>query len=422
MKYILMLLVSLAFLLGACTKDEVTGKELAKQTETDPGKETTSVSQEEIMEALEKVKEFGAIQSEFGVQENPSDSLDKVAVKKRFRTIVTEEMYQNFIEKNFDHIFSSPSPSLLIPTILDTKLRLQVLENTSNRFKVRTLLSRTTAPESGGEQYIIAMVKEKGIWKFDSIEKDSTEFNISEVEVKHFFEAMGEPVKKVYRTTYESYLSIAENPQDYWTYKGPIYVLELENFVDDYPPDDYSRQHPVKTKYYIFQLNDGYSFPMLETEFQKWLASVNNQKTEEEEATNISKNQAIQSNNSTETTISNNTSSKEEYLAKLDKIKTQVRESSTGVTTDILNDSQYNYELWDNALNEIYSVLKNQLSESEMNELRNQQRQWVITRDQAAQASYDEEGGGSMSRIVYSETLVEVTKERCYELVNSYLK
>lgn len=519
--------------------------------------------------------------------------------------------------------------------ILDTKLRLQVLENKANRFKVHTLLSRTTAPEDGGEQYLIAMVKEEGVWKFDSIELDYTEFNISEVEVKHFFKAMGRPVKNLYKTTYESYLSIAENPQDYWAYKGPIYILELENFVDEDSSDDYSGQNAFKTKYYIFQINDGYSFPMLETEFQQWISlnkvkmdaeiegiptddevrkiteksyklfgtikafgeqgwetggavqpqwepfakalqpyfSINylNQAKEylddyfvateyilptefefdkhfviqsrtpdeftaeayhsgfegeesvifivsakkengawkidkidrevfkeerksvsnngEIETAQISKDQAVHMvrtylqthnsqipedliiefsrmqddyylfhvynnidneyvnfdstwgwygvhqktgeivettaysySNNQEAAVNNSPDSREAYLAKLDNIKIQERESSTGVTTDIENDNNYNYKLWDNALDEIYSVLKNKLSESEMNDLRDKQRQWITYRDQAAKESYNQEGGGSVSDIVYGETLVKVTRERCYELVKLYMK
>lgn len=91
MKYILALLTCFIFLLGACVKDEAKGKEPVKQTQ----KESKIVPQGEILEALEKIGEIQEIHSEFGVQENPSESLDKVTVKKRFRTIMTEGMYQD---------------------------------------------------------------------------------------------------------------------------------------------------------------------------------------------------------------------------------------------------------------------------------------------------------------------------------------
>ena len=78
--------------------------------------------------------------------------------------------------------------------------------------------------------------------------------------------------------------------------------------------------------------------------------------------------------------------------------------------------------MWDAALNEIYGVLNEVLPQSEMNQLRGEQRQWIVDRDKAAQESYDQEGGGSLSRVVYIITIEEWTKERCYELVNKYMK
>nr|WGD86328.1 hypothetical protein P5621_03970 [Bacillus subtilis] len=38
------------------------------------------------------------------------------------------------------------------------------------------------------------------------------------------------------------------------------------------------------------------------------------------------------------------------------------------------------------------------------------------------QKRYDEEGGGSLSRVVQTEELAKQTKERCYKLVNTYMK
>lgn len=86
------------------------------------------------------------------------------------------------------------------------------------------------------------------------------------------------------------------------------------------------------------------------------------------------------------------------------------------------DDYGFNYQLWDGVLNDIYGVLKTQLSESELSNLRNEQLKWIETRDATAQARYDEEGAGSMSAMVKVETLFSLTKERCYELVNQYMK
>jgi uncharacterized protein YecT (DUF1311 family) len=151
---------------------------------------------------------------------------------------------------------------------------------------------------------------------------------------------------------------------------------------------------------------------------------IEDQKEEADSQTNVESNQETDHEQSTNQAEGTDITpgSPEAYLEKLDTLQTQERESSTGVTTDIKEDNNYNYQLWDEALNEIYGVLKNQLTESQMNELREKQREWITYRDQAAQESYDEEGGGSASDIVYGATLVQVTKERCYELVKQYIK
>jgi uncharacterized protein YecT (DUF1311 family) len=123
-----------------------------------------------------------------------------------------------------------------------------------------------------------------------------------------------------------------------------------------------------------------------------------------------------------ENKISITGSSKEENVAKLDQIEAQEKHRPYQGDYQLVEDYGYNYQLWDAALNEIYDVLKNQLSESNFNNLRNEQRQWIKDRDSAAEARYKEEGGGTLSRVVRVETLAKLTKERCYELVNLYMK
>jgi uncharacterized protein YecT (DUF1311 family) len=118
----------------------------------------------------------------------------------------------------------------------------------------------------------------------------------------------------------------------------------------------------------------------------------------------------------------NKLSTKADYLSKLALTETQERRNEYQSDYQMAEDYGFNYQLWDVVLNEIYAELKVQLSESEMTNLRNEQRNWIQTRDATAQARYDEEGGGSMSSMVKVETLAQLTKERCYELVNLYMK
>jgi uncharacterized protein YecT (DUF1311 family) len=80
------------------------------------------------------------------------------------------------------------------------------------------------------------------------------------------------------------------------------------------------------------------------------------------------------------------------------------------------------YEKWDAALNEIYSVLKKQLSSSDMKKLQGEEIQWISNRDAQAKEESLKYKGGTMEPLVYSISLVEITKERCYELVEKYMQ
>lgn len=119
---------------------------------------------------------------------------------------------------------------------------------------------------------------------------------------------------------------------------------------------------------------------------------------------------------------SNNASNKNESLEILAQTETKERNNEYLSDIQMREDLGFNYQLWDGVLNDIYAVLKTQLSESEMSNLKNEQLKWIETRDATAQAKYDEEGGGSLSTIVQVETLFMLTKERCYELVNEYME
>ncbi|UOR11113.1 lysozyme inhibitor LprI family protein [Halobacillus amylolyticus] len=80
------------------------------------------------------------------------------------------------------------------------------------------------------------------------------------------------------------------------------------------------------------------------------------------------------------------------------------------------------YKNWDKALNEIYGVLKEQLSPEQMDQLTEEQRNWVEFRDEAAKEASLEYEGGSTESLEYVATQASLTKERCYELVANYMK
>lgn len=78
------------------------------------------------------------------------------------------------------------------------------------------------------------------------------------------------------------------------------------------------------------------------------------------------------------------------------------------------------YQRWDDALNEIYGVLKQELPSNTMEELRQSQREWIIYRDNEAQKA-TEEWGSLWKEFGYLTAQVYHTKLRCYYLVNTYM-
>ena len=118
-------------------------------------------------------------------------------------------------------------------------------------------------------------------------------------------------------------------------------------------------------------------------------------------------------------------SKKQEYLAKLDGIQAGLKKLDSlkaGSNIDMIKAANEEYRRWDIELNQIYGVLKIQLSTSEMSQLEKEEVQWIKDKEALADAEGKKYEGGSMEPLAYSASLAESTKKRCYELVNNYMK
>ena len=138
----------------------------------------------------------------------------------------------------------------------------------------------------------------------------------------------------------------------------------------------------------------------------------------ETETTDNKPNSNIQSNNLNEET------KKQEYKAKLDKIELEFKgfDDAAATTNDMYQESCKKYKQWDDELNDIYGILKVQLSTSDMKNLQSEEIQWIKDRDAKAKNDAAEMAGGSMEKVLYEGSLAKSTKERCYVLVDKYMK
>lgn len=117
---------------------------------------------------------------------------------------------------------------------------------------------------------------------------------------------------------------------------------------------------------------------------------------------------------------------KVEYLKKLNEIEEDLKEFEEvyekGTQIEMNEAMAETFKRWDNALNEIYGTLEQQLPTKEMNELSKNQQKWIQTRDEEAKKEASKYEGGSLQPFVYSSTQAEISKKRCYELVEKYMR
>ena len=124
--------------------------------------------------------------------------------------------------------------------------------------------------------------------------------------------------------------------------------------------------------------------------------------------------------------IESASSLKEEYLAKLAELTSEfenARANPEDYTTFAMKKVEGDiFDTIDPLLNEIYGVLKEQLSVVEMEQLRAEQREWITYRDNTAKAESEKYKGGTMEPLVYTTVLNDLTVERCLELVEQYME
>lgn len=93
-----------------------------------------------------------------------------------------------------------------------------------------------------------------------------------------------------------------------------------------------------------------------------------------------------------------------------------------GVTSNILEAEYETLKRWDDTLNEIYGMLKTTLSLGEMDRLRVAQREWIVYRDYEAELASQAFEGGAFEEVTLVSVKHQITRDRCYTLVENYMK
>lgn len=134
---------------------------------------------------------------------------------------------------------------------------------------------------------------------------------------------------------------------------------------------------------------------------------------------------SVSSTQSSEATNSQISTMKENYLNELGAIN----EKANNLINGNANDTQYKidessvqvYNLWNDELNKIYSSLKSTLTTEEMAKLQSEEINWISYKEQVAKEDSTGYEDGSLYSSVVNLKLANLTKERCYYLVNNYM-
>ncbi|MDM5228364.1 DUF1311 domain-containing protein [Cytobacillus sp. NJ13] len=151
-------------------------------------------------------------------------------------------------------------------------------------------------------------------------------------------------------------------------------------------------------------------------------STVEMESQEQKDSQQESKSKAEDKNVSND--IDKNIGIKEIYMEKLNDIEkaaTEIRQKDDDTTLGMTKSEEVILAKWDQILNEIYQVLEKQLSTTEMEKLRVEQRKWIAYRDDTAKEAAKKYEGGTMESLEYIASQTGTTKERSYDLVESYM-
>ena len=109
-----------------------------------------------------------------------------------------------------------------------------------------------------------------------------------------------------------------------------------------------------------------------------------------------------------------------------DDYMTSVKEKSDRIKVSLENDeltqtemnikSQELYELWDGALNDMWSELKRSLSEEEFSKMQDEQHAWIAEKEKSVGEAGKIYEGGSIYPLIVNMEAAKITEARVYEL------
>ena len=113
----------------------------------------------------------------------------------------------------------------------------------------------------------------------------------------------------------------------------------------------------------------------------------------------------------------------DDYMASVEEQSDSIKnflEYEAMTQLDMNEKSQELYETWDEALNYLWGELKTILSDTEFENLLEEQRAWISEKETAVEEAGKEVEGGSMYALVVNNRAAELTEARVYELYEMF--
>ncbi|MCI8567423.1 MAG: DUF1311 domain-containing protein [Lachnospiraceae bacterium] len=115
----------------------------------------------------------------------------------------------------------------------------------------------------------------------------------------------------------------------------------------------------------------------------------------------------------------------EDYYGRLsemdEKLTKREEEASKKTAADQKTAADEALKFWDDELNLVYQAIRASMTEEEFDELRTEEKAWLRSRDAAAnEAAATANQSNSAQSLAYTQSLVESTKKRVYELAELY--
>lgn len=148
----------------------------------------------------------------------------------------------------------------------------------------------------------------------------------------------------------------------------------------------------------------------------------NNSSTDDKDSKNENSN-----GNTSENKVTKIEGRRKEFLERLDNIQKEIdslpekKDSDAGITNAMKNYYGIGYEMYDKELNNIYALLQKELSKEVIDSLEQEEIKWIDEKEKAGKEESLKYKGGTFEFVADKVSLYEATKNRCYELVNTYM-